>query len=413
MKKLQNVFLSLTIIICLTQCQKDNDSSQELATKTSDGIFIDSPVEGLNYVSASLSGKTDSNGKFEYEDGKTISFNVGGISIGKTNGKAVVTPLDLIDNGDVNNQNVRNIASFLQSLDYDNNPSNGIKINMETEQALNNKSLDFTSDNFFIELTVLIEEINTINSSSLMVVNSNTAALHLAVSLNLENEFDFLPRVIQGRKWEEGDYYTYNSPVSDEYVLRIGSDLTGVRYNFGNNVGYYMDMVYTQDTLSGKGNLYTDINSNPPVKSAFNYEYRNRILSPGAVFDYGDKTYLGYYNYYKKEGELGRLEGVYQGFFYIEQKKIGEEEKIQFAFKNEIIIENQNSDGNYPVLIKKYDENDNLKDIENKVFNKDLINNENILLIRFQDTDYLFINYDINSTDPDNYLSPGLFTVKR
>lgn len=288
----------------------------------------------------------------------------------------------------------------------------GIVINETTNQALNNETLNFNSDNFFIELTELINRINTTNSSSLIVVNSNDAALHLAGSLNLENEFQFLPRVIQGREWEEGEYFVYNSAGgSGEYILKIGSDLNGVKYNFGGNAGFYMNMTYEQNKLSGLGNFYTDLDGNPPVNPIPTYDYKNRITSPSFVLDYQNNTYIGYFNYFKKEGEVGKLQGTYESFFYYDQKRVGQEPEIVFVQKIEVIISDTNVEGNFPVQKISYDVDDNITDDVSFIIDKEEINNENIVLVRFQETDHIFINIDLSGTD--SYFHPGLFCIKQ
>jgi len=49
----------------------------ELAEAQAQGVFIDSPVEGVKYISGSQSGITDADGKFTYEAGKTFGVVVG------------------------------------------------------------------------------------------------------------------------------------------------------------------------------------------------------------------------------------------------------------------------------------------------------------------------------------------------
>jgi len=408
-KSILSIVLILLVLIVFTRCEDDDRDEQEEVT-TSEGIFLDSPVEGLSYISGSLSGNTNNEGKFEYENSKTISFSVGDILLGETNGKGEITPLDLVDGSDVNNQQVRNLASFLQSLDSDNDATNGILISSETSQALIGQTLNFNSGDFLSELTSLIDFINSENVTTLTVVSSNDAALHLATSLGIESKCEFLPRVIEGRQWEGGTYYAYNTDITGEYILKIGSDLTGVRYNFGSNLGFYMDMVYTQDTLTGYGNLYSDLNSEPPVTVSGPYEYRNRVLSPGYVFDYNNDTFIGYYNYFKKEGDIGKLQGTYEAFMFYDKKSPGQDPEIQFMFKNEVIISDPNNDGNFPTIIKYYSDDGIVTDEDSLIIDKNEINNENILLIRFQNTDYLFVNFDINESR--SYFFPGLVAIK-
>ena len=47
------------------------------------GQLVNSPVQGLDYRSGSLSGDTDSQGFFYYEEGSSVQFYVGDIIIGE------------------------------------------------------------------------------------------------------------------------------------------------------------------------------------------------------------------------------------------------------------------------------------------------------------------------------------------
>lgn len=409
----ENIFY-FTLLFLLISCSND-DNNIESNPIILQGVFIDSPVEGLTYISNNQSGVTDSEGSFNYIEGNTITFSVGGIDLGTTKAKAKITPLDISDenNATISSQKVRNIASFLQSLDSDGNADNGITISNVTVASLKGLSLDFNSDNFLKELTDIITIVNTNNNSNLNVVSGNEAAKHLANTLNLNDEFKILPRVVNGREWEEGEYFQYNGSGinGNEYMFKIGSGLEGVRYNLGSNFGFYMNMTYQSNRLIGNGNIYNDLNANPPVEPSTVYEYRNRITSPGVVFDYGGRTFLGYYNYYKKDGNLSELEGTYEYYFFYEQKRTGQSESISFVGKAEKIITKNTSDDNFTMLTKRYDKDDNVFEEASITINKEIIDNENIILVRFQDTDYLFADKSIIEGNAQYFF--GLFTVKK
>jgi len=70
----------------------DPVNTQTLGDATQQGIFVDSPVEGLRFLSATQSGMTDSNGAFLYQEGETVSFYVGDILLGNILGAETVTP---------------------------------------------------------------------------------------------------------------------------------------------------------------------------------------------------------------------------------------------------------------------------------------------------------------------------------
>lgn len=116
----------------------------ESSSGTRQGQFIDSPVEGLTYETQTMSGTTDSRGAFLFSPGERITFSIGGIVLGTTNVRSIVTPVDLVPGArDENNPAVINIVRLLLTLDQDNDPDNGITISTETNDALAGMSLIF------------------------------------------------------------------------------------------------------------------------------------------------------------------------------------------------------------------------------------------------------------------------------
>ena len=99
------------------------DPSATASTNTAtQGVFLDSPVVGLDYKTATTSGKTDSQGKFNYSGTGKVEFFYGSISFGSSDANSLVTPLDLSADSNV----VINQLRLLQTLDVDGDPSNGI-----------------------------------------------------------------------------------------------------------------------------------------------------------------------------------------------------------------------------------------------------------------------------------------------
>ncbi len=83
-----------------------------------DGQLVDGPVEGVQFESGSLSGETGPNGEFQFEDGEEVRFFIGDIALGRSvPAKPLMSPVDLVPGGDLNNPEVINIARLLQSLD--------------------------------------------------------------------------------------------------------------------------------------------------------------------------------------------------------------------------------------------------------------------------------------------------------
>ncbi len=370
------------------------------------GVFTDSPVEGLSYSATSTSGTTDAAGTFEYVDGEMVTFSIGGITLGGAFGAAELSPLDIsgLNNADLSTMEVRNIASLLQSLDSDVNPDNGITISSETSSALSSASLDFSSGSFFWDLYDLVNDLNSENSTSLVAINQNAAGLHLAQSLGIENQFDYLPRSVLGRDWEDGVFYAYNTAAASDPDREYQFDVRGneLRYHFGDNLGFYLIFSYTQDTqITGEGNLYSDLDQDPPVTTSGGYIYRNRITTPGFTFDYNGVTFMGYYNFYKTAGVTGQLQGTYLSKFDYDQQRSGEDPEYRVITNSLLTISEPNSAMEYDVLLEYRDENDVVTDTRTTVVTINDLNNEMVFLVNFRGIDYLFFDSDFTTNGID------------
>jgi len=95
----------------------------------STGRFVDAPVAGLNYTgSTGVTGVTGSDGSFAYEEGSEISFAAAGVVFPRVAAAALLTPLDLAGAASADDAGAVAIARFIQSLDADGNPDNGIVV---------------------------------------------------------------------------------------------------------------------------------------------------------------------------------------------------------------------------------------------------------------------------------------------
>ena len=114
------------------------------------GTFVDGIVEGMTYVTSSgLTGRTDSNGRFNYQSGDTVTFSVGAIVLGSfvadealADGKVFLQEIAGVGLEDMNSDYVENMAVLLQSLDNDGDAYNGIVINESIHEALSDDSFD-------------------------------------------------------------------------------------------------------------------------------------------------------------------------------------------------------------------------------------------------------------------------------
>lgn len=140
-------YLICASVLFLASCGGGNGSGTPTSPPaTSTGVFLDSPVEGLHYQTATQSGTTNSLGEYDYIPGETVTFSVGGIILGSSIAAPVVTPLSLVPGAvDAADPIVNNIVRFLLSFDNDANPDNGISIPATIATASSGLSVDFTA----------------------------------------------------------------------------------------------------------------------------------------------------------------------------------------------------------------------------------------------------------------------------
>ncbi|MDH5547277.1 MAG: proprotein convertase P-domain-containing protein [Gammaproteobacteria bacterium] len=111
---------ALVLLLWFSSCSNDPEQ----------GIFVDAPVEGLAYHSASHAGRTGANGEFAYEPQENIRFSLANLTLGESQAKAELSPYDLVSrpDGSIDLDKLANIARLLQTLDKDENAENGIQL---------------------------------------------------------------------------------------------------------------------------------------------------------------------------------------------------------------------------------------------------------------------------------------------
>ncbi|UZE97910.1 hypothetical protein [Alkalimarinus alittae] len=147
------------------------------------GQFIDSAVANLRYVTDSQEAYTDEQGYFDYLEGETIRFYIGNIYLGESLGKAIVTPLDLFTtDSDIASTSALNAIQLLQSLDENQDVSDGIKIPQAIHNLASGMSIDFSDSASVFSLDEdVIELINHLGINSL--VDRSGAKKHFSESL--------------------------------------------------------------------------------------------------------------------------------------------------------------------------------------------------------------------------------------
>lgn len=99
-----------------------NSSAAGLLT----GVFADSAVAGLTYTTSSgVTGSTSSSGEYNYYNGDTVTFKMYGTTLNTAAAALILTPADAKD---VDLDYTINLLRFLQTIDTDQNLSNGITL---------------------------------------------------------------------------------------------------------------------------------------------------------------------------------------------------------------------------------------------------------------------------------------------
>jgi hypothetical protein len=199
------------MFLLLTACSSGGDGiSGGDAVLT--GQLIDSAVSGVRYDTATGSGITDSEGRFEYLEGEEVSFHLGDLLLGETQGAAIVSLFDLAQGVDpvvgntllkkaIRNRKdgpgfstVINLAVLLQTLDSDGNPDNGIEISADVAGLfeadsvnLNRHWQDFKHDRGFRQILKEAKS-GALLDSNRQIRKPWQAMAHLYASLDIESK---------------------------------------------------------------------------------------------------------------------------------------------------------------------------------------------------------------------------------
>lgn len=130
--------LLATAVSLLTACGDDGDSTTPAAgapaAAASVGVLTDAAVGGVAYTTApsNLSGTTNAKGEYQFRAGDTVSFTLGGSTLqvpatGRITPATIAAHLFSGDDTKIANATT-NLAVLFQTLDADNDPSNGITV---------------------------------------------------------------------------------------------------------------------------------------------------------------------------------------------------------------------------------------------------------------------------------------------
>jgi len=243
------------LMFSLISCGGDDDGGGNNGGSTiSDtyygGRFYDGLVTGMQYESGEGVQVIGDDGWYFFRKNKPITFYIGDIEIGQTTGREIITPLTLVGVNDTGNATVLNIGRFLQTLDDDNNLSNGITISADVRAAAAGKTINFeqTTTDFANDLNVI--------SVVASLTNVRTAGQQ-----NLITETDAETHLLSTLDSRYANIMTKNFLGT---IVNTQTNCSNPLYNFTVEAdGYITMMSYetnaTGATMSGEGSFITTV----------------------------------------------------------------------------------------------------------------------------------------------------------
>lgn len=192
------------------------------------GFFKDSAVEGIEYATETQSGVTSTSGAFNYQEDESVTFSIGDIVLPSAPAKFSMTPIDLVG-GEENEESiiVTNISRLLQTLDFNNDPSDGsIEISQSAIDLASGVSLDFTDENFGEPGSVSLNYIDSLGRTDddgdpIVMVSAVNARAHLSATVSEITAGLFTADFVSGNTFK----VSHSSGSLSE--LYFNSDMTG------------------------------------------------------------------------------------------------------------------------------------------------------------------------------------------
>jgi hypothetical protein len=190
MTHFKKISLLLITTLLLGACIEDSsdDDDDDAQEEEGMGYFIDSPVQGLAYSSASHSGTTDEFGRYDYEAGETVTFKLGSLTLGSASAAKAIHVSGLFDDPDANDTDTVNLARLLLTLDSNADSDDGIQLSAEAISAANAtqfpSGLDFMSGSFAADVANYLAISGVTNASVSALVSAQDAQEHIADTLS-------------------------------------------------------------------------------------------------------------------------------------------------------------------------------------------------------------------------------------
>jgi hypothetical protein len=303
--------VALLLSALLTACG-GGSSGGSSGPGISTGQLKDSNVQGARYVTGARSGLTGADGSFSYESGSTVTFSIGGVTLGTAPGKRVIHPVDLVSNGSSSNTSVLNLARFLLMLDTDSTPDNGIQISDAVRAMAENwTQVDFATTDLDTALNSIISDVASANGSAPVLPSTNEAVAHIEDSF-LCTHAGAIIGAFEGS--DQGFFGLSVDPLSGKVLGSAYSPGRDLLYTF--EAGTELE-IKGQPRFTSEGNNPFDI-SQPNMLFAGRYLDSDTISGTWTNASVGSGTFSGFRNssqYNATYRFISRISGTDTGFF--------------------------------------------------------------------------------------------------
>jgi len=217
--------LTFGSVFVISGCGGGGGSSIETistASNTGIGYYLDSAVAGAEYKCGTKSGVTESDGSFTFEKGKDCSFELAGVPLRSIKANELKDGVEVIEDN-------LTVARFLQSLDFDGNPDNGIQIEKKVLDVLKEAVKNLTDPKKALseDLDTVVAEVESkVTEFKGRVVSQDEAFEHL--SKTLAPKFKDL---LAGKTFYVAGKYTEDGTLHlEEIRIQISQDVSKMNW---------------------------------------------------------------------------------------------------------------------------------------------------------------------------------------